>query len=101
MTPPSCAGLADACSTWHGYEASNDRRFDRWREARMQFRGGVLMGRSELRFVVAVFAVLLAGCAAPAMTPAQQEARELRDYCQRVTTQDMARCAVFFGTGGP
>ncbi len=59
------------------------------------------MGRSELWFVVALFVAALVGCAAPAMTPAQQEARELRDYCQRVTTQDMARCAVFFGTGGP
>lgn len=59
------------------------------------------MGRTELWFVVAVFVAVLAGCAAPAMTPAQQEARELRDYCQRVTTQDMARCGVFFSTGGP
>ncbi len=34
------------------------------------------------------------------MTPAQQEARELRDYCMRVTTQDMERCGTFFGSGG-
>lgn len=51
--------------------------------------------------VAAMTAVLaLAGCAGTTMTPAQQQARDLRDYCMRVTTQDMERCAVFFGSGG-
>jgi hypothetical protein len=58
--------------------------------------------RPAFPFVVAVVAMLLvlAGCTTPTMTPAQQEARELRDYCMRVTTQDMERCGVFFGGSG-
>ena len=52
--------------------------------------------------VATIAAVLaLAGCASPSMTQGQKEARELRDYCMRVTTQDMERCGVFFSAGGP
>ncbi|MCU0813562.1 MAG: hypothetical protein MUC32_04290 [Burkholderiaceae bacterium] len=60
------------------------------------------MVRPGTPFVAAAVAALLAlaGCASPTMTPAQQEARELRDYCMRVTTQDMERCGTFFGSGG-
>ena len=59
------------------------------------------MSRSGFRFVVAAVAALvaLAGCSTT-MTPAQQEARELRDYCMRVTTQDMERCGTFFSSAG-
>lgn len=34
------------------------------------------------------------------MTPAQQEARDLRDCCMRETTQDMERYGLFFSSGG-
>lgn len=51
--------------------------------------------------VAAVIAAVLAlaGCAGTTMTPAQQEARDLREHCMRVTTQDMERCGVFFSSG--
>lgn len=59
------------------------------------------MSRSAFRFVAAAVALLLAlaGCSTT-MSPEQQEARELRDYCMRVTTQDMERCGVFFSSAG-
>lgn len=47
-----------------------------------------------------IAALAVTGCAGGAMTPQQQEARELREYCNAHTT-DLERCGVFFaGPGG-